>query len=291
MVAKRHYRTHLRALGAAVFLALCGVAPAAAQSDGGVDPDLLAKELANPGGALSSMNNKLEVRWYDGKLPGAGDQQSYTYVFQPVLPFPTASGDTVIFRPAFNFLLDQPFFDAETGTFKKLDGFGNINYDLLYSFGNIDPYVFGVGLVGAFPTASGDRIAIKEWLLGPEVIAAKKFDWGIAGLFFFQQWDIEHQGTDFNVSSLQPLLAYSLGSGVTIGPSGTITYDWNASSGNEWTVPVGLNIGKTTTLGNLPIKYSVALEYNVVRPKNFGPEWKATFSITPVTRNPFLRKR
>ncbi|MCP4309609.1 MAG: hypothetical protein GY788_32985, partial [bacterium] len=276
------------AAGLALGLLLLAIVPAAAQSQGGVDADLLAKELANPGGAVSAMNNKFEARWFNGKLPKADKQESFTYVFQPVLPFPTARGDTVIVRPSLNVVLGQPSFDVDDGVFKQIDGFGDINYDLLYSFGNIDPYVFGLGAVGSIPTASDDRVAVNEWLLGPEVLAAKKFDWGIVGLFFFQQWDLESGGDIFNVSSLQPFFAYSLGNGVTIGPSGTITYDWNAGSGDEWTVPVGLNIGKTSSLGGKPIKYGLSLEYNVVRPKTFGPEWKATFSVTPVTRNPFL---
>jgi hypothetical protein len=234
-----------------------GTNPVNAQVDA-ANVDALAKALANPGGALSSMTNKIEIRWYDGDLPDADKQHSYTYVFQPVLPFPVADGDTFIIRPAFSYLKHQPHFDASALGFDQTSAFGDIAFDLLYSFGNIEPYVLGLGLVGALPTGTDDRITGENWLLGPELLFAKQFDWGIAGFLAFHQWKAAGQGAEFNVSSFQPLFAYSLGDGVTIGPSGTFTYNWNAEHDNAWTVPVGLNIGKATTLNGKPIKYATA---------------------------------
>ena len=264
------------------------VNPANAQADA-ANVDALAKALSNPGGSLSAMNNKIEIRWFDGDLPDADKQHAYTYVFQPVLPFPVADGDTFIIRPAFSYLMHQPYFDASALGFDQTSAFGDIAFDLLYSFGNIEPYVFGVGAVGAIPTGTDDRITGENWLLGPELLFAKQFDWGIAGFLGFHQSKAIGNGGDFNVSSFQPLFAYSLGDGVTIGPSGTISYNWNAEQDNAWTVPVGVNVGKATTLNGKPIKYGFSVEYNVVRPQSFGPEWKVTFSITPVVKNPFLR--
>ncbi len=257
--------------------------------DGSVDADALAKELANPGGALSSLTSKFEYRWYAGDLPGADNQNAGTYTFQPVLPFPTDSGDTIIVRPAFSAQLEKPYFDAVGGDFDNATAFDDISFDLLYSFGNIDPWVFGVGLVGSIPTGTNDRVTAHEWTLGPEFLLAHKFDWGIVGFLAFHNWDIENQGDLINTTSVQPFLAYSLGDGVTIGPSGTITYNWNAASGSEWTVPVGVNIGKTASANGQPIKYGLSVEYNAVRPDAFAPEWKVSFSIAPVVQNPFLR--
>ena len=253
------------------------------------DSDALAKELANPGGSLSSMNNKFEFRWYDGDLPGAEDQTSFNYTFQPVLPFGLENGDTFIVRPAFTYLADQPYFDPTRLEFDSTHAFGDIGFDLLYSFGNIDPYVFGLGVAGSIPTGTDDRITSNNWILGPSALIAQKFDWGIAGLFAFHQVDVAGNGAPFETTSLQPIFAYSLGDGWTIGNSGTVTYNWKADSDSAWTVPIGVNLGKTTTLNGQPIKFSGALEYNVIRPEAFTPEWKFTFTVTPVVKNPFVR--
>jgi hypothetical protein len=282
------FKLKLATVLALMLLVVLGANSVNAQVDAS-NVDALAKELANPGGALSSMTSKFEIRRFDGDLPEADKQHAYSYVFQPVLPFPVASGDTFIVRPAFSYLMHQPYFDATKPGFDQASAFGDIAFDLLYSFGDIQPYVLGIGAVGAIPTGTDNRITGENWLLGPELLFAKQFDWGIAGFLAFQQWKAAGHGADFNVSSFQPLFAYSLGDGVTIGPSGTITYNWNAERDNVWTVPVGVNIGKATTLNGKPVKYGFSLEYNVVRPASFGPEWKVTFSIAPVVKNPFLR--
>lgn len=270
-----------------LFMVFVTSGPVSAQD--AADADALAKELANPGGALSSLNNKLEIRWFDGDLTDADKQHAYTYIFQPTLPFPTDGGDIVIFRPAFAYLMHQPYFDASFPGFDQSSAFGDIGIDLLYSFGGLAPYTFGVGVVGAVPTGTDEKITGENWLLGPEMMVAETFDWGLAGIFAFHQWKVAGHGDDFNKTSLQPLFTYSLGNGVTVGSSGTITYNWNADHDGAWTVPVGLNISKTTSLNGKPIKYSLAAEYNVVRPDTFGPEWKVTFSIAPIIQNPFLK--
>jgi len=63
--------------------------------------DEVAKELANPAGSLASLNFNLQYQTYKGDLPRADDQDSWSLVFQPVLPFPVGDqGRRVIFRPA-----------------------------------------------------------------------------------------------------------------------------------------------------------------------------------------------
>ena len=50
--------------------------------------DDVAKKLANPAGSLANLANKLTYKTFKGDIPGASDQTSTTYLFQPVLPFP-----------------------------------------------------------------------------------------------------------------------------------------------------------------------------------------------------------
>jgi hypothetical protein len=52
--------------------------------------------------------------------------------------------------------------------------------------------------------------------------------------------------------------------------------------GNEWTVPFGLIVAKTTAIGKQIIKLNAGIEYNVVRSDNFASDWKFTFTFSPV---------
>ena len=57
-----------------------------------------------------------------------------------------------------------------------------------------------------------------------------------------------------------------------------ITADWEASSRNKWTVPVGAGVGKLFKLGKLPINTSLQAYYNAVTPSQ-GPDWQLRFQV------------
>lgn len=264
------------------FAALVLGAPATAQV--GPNIDELARELANPGAANATMNLKLEFRGFDGELPGASDQRSTTLTFQPVLPFILPNGNNLIFRPAFSYAWDQPRPDSSTGSIAELDSFGDIPYDLLYSWQTGD-WTIGAGVVGNIPT--GGNSSSENWLLGPSALAVRTFDWGVAGLFPFHSEKVGGDGLDTSITSLQYFLFYGLGDGWQIGTGPTNTYDWNAPSGQEWTVPIQLALAKTTAIGAQLVKLNFSIEKNIVRPDAFAEDWTMTFTFSPVLKNPF----
>jgi len=51
------------------------------------------------------------------------------------------------------------------------------------------------------------------------------------------------------------------------------TVDWNADSGQQWTVPLGGGVGKIFHLGRLPVNTQLSAYYNVVHPDN-GASWQ-----------------
>ena len=68
--------------------------------------------------------------------------------------------------------------------------------------------------------------------------------------------------------------------GAYLGYNNSITYNWNANSGDQLTLPLGAMAGKTLLLDN-----GDALDLNiggynlVVSPKN-APEWQLKFGIS-----------
>ncbi len=53
----------------------------------------------------------------------------------------------------------------------------------------------------------------------------------------------------------------------------TITANWEADSGNTWTVPFGGGIGKIVKIGKQPVNAQVSAYYNVEKPE-FAPDWQ-----------------
>lgn len=258
--------------------------PTCALAQVGPNIDELARELANPGAANATMNFKLEYRGFDGDLPGASDQNSTTLTFQPVLPFVLPNGNNLIFRPAFGYVWDAP----RPGLlgFEKNNAWNDIPYDLLYSWQAGD-WTLGAGVVGSAPVDSD--VSSDNWLLGPSFLAVKTFDWGVAGLFPFHNEKIGGSGPDTSITSLQYFLFYGLGNGWQVGTGPTMTYNWEAASGDEWTVPLQLALAKTTAIGDQIVKFNLSAEKNVVRPDPFSEDWTVTFTFSPVVKNPFQR--
>jgi hypothetical protein len=70
--------------------------------------------------------------------------------------------------------------------------------------------------------------------------------------------------------------------GWSVGYSGNVLADERASTGQMWTVPIGLQLSKVHFLGKLPVKFAVAAQYMPVHPSDFGQEWNVQLVITPV---------
>lgn len=204
------------------------------------DASAVAKELSNPATSLASLGFKVDTRVYDGNLSGSDGETGFTFTFQPVLPFVLESGDKIIFRPAFVFPVDEPFFESAGGQFDSGGGMGDIGFDLAYVPKTEGKVAYGFGAVGGIPTGTNSNLRSGNWALGPEFFGAYIDDWGVAGALATHSWKLAGHGGDTNLSSLQYFLFFSLGDGWQIGAGPTITYDWNAQSGDRWNVPVGL---------------------------------------------------
>ena len=245
--------------------------------------DELAAELSNPNTAVATLTFKNQFRWFEGDLPDADDQSSYTLLFQPALPFVLDSGDKIIWRPAIPFIVDQPIFDPEKLDFDGKTGLGDIVFDLAYAPKTDSGLLLAYGLITSLPTATDDALGTDRWTLGPELLIGKASSSIVYGLFPNHQWDIGGSGdTDISLTSIQAFYTYLPGGGWNIGSGPTITYDWEAE---QWTVPLQINAGKTVAINGRPWKFSVELSYYVEKSDAFGPEWMLSLNIAPVVKN------
>jgi hypothetical protein len=243
----------------------------------------LAAELSNPNSAVATLTFKNQFRWFDGDLPDAGDQSSYTLLFQPSLPFVFDSGNKLLWRPAVPLLVDQPVFDADTGGFGGETGLGDIAFDLAYAPKLSDSsLLLAYGFITSLPTATND-LGSGQWTLGPELLIGKMGPKWVAGLFPNHQWDVTGWTENkINITSIQAFYTYLPGGGWSVGSGPIITYDWESE---QWTVPLQVNTGKTVVWNGRPWKLSVEANYYVEKADAFGPEWMISFNIAPVVKN------
>ena len=245
--------------------------------------DELAAELSNPNTAVATLTFKNQFRWFEGDLPNADNQSSYTLLFQPALPFVLDSGNKILWRPAIPFIVDQPVPDPSKGGFGDKTGLGDIVFDLAYAPKAKNGTLIAYGIIASLPTATDDSLGSDRWTLGPELLIGKIKSKSIMGIFPNHQWDIGGSGdANINLTSTQVFYTHLPGGGWNVGTGPNFTYDWK---NEQWTVPLQINIGKTVVWNGRPWKLSAELNYYVENSDAFGPEWMLSFNVAPVVKN------
>jgi len=163
-------------------------------------------------------------------------------------------------------------------------------YENFFGEGDI---VAAAGLTTQFPTGTSG-FTNNVYAIGPAAVGAwigERFIAGMLGQF----WTKVGEGgqpdppSDFNFLSLQGFYFLNFPGGWQVGGTPIISADFEAKSGDKWTVPIGLGVFKTQLFkigkGMMPIKFGWEIEYVWQRPDTFGPEWIMKITITPITPN------
>jgi hypothetical protein len=158
-------------------------------------------------------------------------------------------------------------------------GLGDFNYSLFFSPVKYDKIIWGVGPSISMPTATDDELGTGKWSVGPTAVALTQPGWGSVGILGRHIWSIAGGSDRRNVNQtlIEPFLNYNLDKGWFLISDLIITANWEASSGNEWTVPLGGGFGRIFTIGNQAINSRLEAYYNVERPAG-APDRQLSFT-------------
>jgi hypothetical protein len=134
--------------------------------------------------------------------------------------------------------------------------------------------MWGVGPVFELPTGGSER-GTQKWSAGPSAVALAQHGSWTVGLLANQLWSFagDSERDDVSKGSLQYFLVRQLGGGWYVNSAPIITVNWEADSGDQWTVPFGLGAGKLSFLGSMPVNAQVGGFVNAVKP-DIGPDWQ-----------------
>ncbi len=171
----------------------------------------------------------------------------------------------------------------------RTTGFGDMYYVALFSPTKAIKHdgggstVWGLGFDLSFPTASKDVLGDGKYSAGPSALYAYLGPkWKLGGLVQ-NYFDYAGSGSrdDVRLMNLQYLVYYSLNDTTSIGAAPNIIANWEASSDNRWTVPIGIGINKTFQFGKVPFRFGLEFHYNVIRPDTVGSDWDLRFYVIP----------
>jgi hypothetical protein len=274
---------------ACLLLALWPLAMVAAQ-DAGEAADAGASPPA-PGGddlrakAQNPVANMISLPFENSLDFGAPDGNAYILNIQPVIPF-TVGDWNFINRTIVPIIRSPGQLEGlpglpETRSGGSIWGLGDINHSTFLSPADPGPIIWGVGPSVQFPTATSSRLGTGKWSAGPSaVFITQPAPWSIA-LLVRQMWSFaaaESDRDDVSQFVIQPFINYNLEDGWYLVSEPAFTANWEASSDQRWTVPIGGGFGRLFTIGNQPINIRLQGFHNIEEPDN-APDWIATLNI------------
>ncbi|HEX5575661.1 MAG TPA: hypothetical protein VFX42_07285 [Gemmatimonadales bacterium] len=219
----------------------------------------LAKQTQNPVSDLVSL--PFQFNFNTGG--GFAGQTFFNLNFQPVIPVKGVLEKwTIIFRAI------VPYVSVPTGAGTRQAGLGDIQAQTYLTPAKSGRVIWGVGPVFSLPTATASSVSTGSWAIGPTAVLLTNAGPWVLGTLINNLWTFSDQGgtPEVNQFTMQPFINYNFGKGWAASFSPIITANWDAPSGEEWTVPLGLGLSKTTAFNRRPMSLSAAYYHNVDHP-------------------------
>lgn len=163
----------------------------------------------------------------------------------------------------------------------RIFGLGDSSFSAFFSPKDSGKLTWGVGPVALLPTSTDDALGVGEWGAGlSAVILGMPGDW-VVGSLFSNVWSAENDdGDKVNLFTWQYFINYNIpdGNGLYLTTAPIITANWEAESGNQWTVPFGGGVGKIFKIGKQPVNGQVSAYYNAEKPE-FGADWQLRLQL------------
>ncbi|WP_136065838.1 neuromedin U [Pontiella sulfatireligans] len=221
----------------------------------------LAKKTQNPVANMISLPVQFN---FNQNVGPKSDSQTIINV-QPVIPQELNEDWNWIHRTIVP-IIDQPAPVNDSGI-------GNILYEGFLTPANPkNGLIWGVGPVLSFPTVTAD-LGNKKWSAGPAGLLMKMEGPWVYGALAYNMWSYGGTGENQNNMLINYFCNYNFKE-FYLSTAPNVTADWEADSDQQWTVPVGLTIGKVfKPKSGPPVNIKIGGYYNVVHPDQ-GAEWQ-----------------
>ena len=209
-----------------------------------------------------------------GILPN--DRTQNVLNIQPVIPMHLTK-DWMLVARIIQPIVWQPYpSQANGGEF----GFGDMSPSLFLAPVKPGKLLWGLGPALVIPTATSTFLGQGKLSVGPSVVGLVQPGHWTIGALINNVWSVAGSGGRPNVNQmlLQYFVNYNMKKGWYLTTSPIVTANWNASSGNVWTVPVGGGVGRIMKLGFQPVNVSAQFYGNAVHPSGASP-WGMRLAI------------
>ena len=235
-------------------------------------PSDLAKKAQNPIANLISLPLQNNTNFGIGPF----DETQNILNIQPVWPFSISDNWNLITRTILP-VVSQP--NILTGGEGRINGLGDATFTGFFSPRASSNVTWGVGPVFLIPTATDDALGSDKWGAGASVVVLTMPGHWVVGSLISNVWSFAGSGDqDVDLFTWQYFVNYNLADGWYLTSAPIITANWEADSGNKWTVPFGGGAGKIFKIGKQPVNGQASAYYNVEKPDS-GPDWQLRLQL------------
>ena len=155
---------------------------------------------------------------------------------QPVWPFRIGDNWNLITRTIVP-VISQP--DFYTGGQGREFGLGDTTFSAFFSPSKPAKLTWGVGPILVLPTATDETLGGDTWSAGVSVVGLMMPGQWVVGSLLSNVWDVSGD-QNVNFFTWQYFINYNFvkAKGWYLTSAPIMTANWNAPSGNQWTVPV-----------------------------------------------------
>ncbi len=205
---------------------------------------------------------------------GAYNKTANTLNIQPVIPVSLGKSNWLLIN-RFIVPLPKTMPEITTEDGASTSGLGDITYTAWFAPPTKGGLTWGFGAVSVWPTASKDELGQGKYSVGPSLVfvytnpkymaAAIVSDWKSIGG--------DKAKPDVHNFYFQYIFTYFLQNKWYLSSAPINLANWEAESGQRWTIPLGGGFGKMFKAGKLPLDFQTQAFYNVVSPEG-APSWQ-----------------
>lgn len=236
-----------------------------------VSAEALAKAAQNP------IANMISLPIQNNMDFGLGPKEGFknTTNIQPVYPFELGDDWNLITRTIVPVIYQSELVEGAGSAF----GLGDTSMTGFFSPSDGGAVTWGVGPVFLLPTATDDLLGADKWGAGPSLIVlTMPGKWVIGGLLS-NIWSVAGSGdNDINLFTFQYFVNYNFDKGWYFTSAPIINANWEAESGEQWTVPFGGGFGRVFKVGKQPINMQASAYWNAVKP-TYGADWQLRLQV------------
>ena len=192
---------------------------------------------------------------------------------EPLLPFSLNADWDLFARPS----LDVTYLPSP----HEQSGLGDLQTSFVLSPAKATTWVWGVGPIFQFPTASSSELGTGLWSAGPTAALVYSEGPWLNYILAYQLMSFAGNSDrgSVNQTYIEPNISYSFESGWSVDCDPAITYDWTAETPNAWTIPIGADVGNAFKMGSQDLSLQVGA-YDLLKRPDGAPQWVARISVT-----------